>query len=53
MRGTRTETGLRVDRRVALDPVEQVEVAHLVVVGRADGNCVVKVVHLDGVGTIV
>jgi hypothetical protein len=51
VRGTRTETGLRVDRRVALDPVEQVEVAHLVVVGRADGNCVVKVVHLDGVET--
>ena len=46
MRWARGEAGLRVDRVLALDPVEQVEVAHLVAVGGADHDRLVLVVDL-------
>ena len=46
MWGPAAETGLRGDWIVSEDPVEHVEVAHLVVVGCADGHGGVVVVYL-------
>lgn len=46
MWGSGGEAGLGVDGVLALDPVEHVEVAHLVVVGGPDGDGFILVVNL-------